>query len=73
MKRLFDYSKLRGRIREVFGTEERFAEALGITPTSLSGKWSGKSSFRQSQISRSCELLKIPFRDVGQYFFCPLS
>ena len=26
---MFDYKKLRGKIREVFGTEKQFAKALG--------------------------------------------
>ena len=34
--RPFDYSKLRGRIKEVYGKEGAFADALGITPKSLS-------------------------------------
>lgn len=70
---MFDYSKLRGRIREVFGSEEKFAKALGITAASLSSKFSGKSYFKQAQISKSCALLNIPMRDIGQYFFCPAS
>lgn len=70
---MFDYSKLRGRIREIFGTEEKFAKALGITSTSLSGKFSGKSYFKQAQISKCCALLNIPLKDIGQYFFCPIG
>ena len=58
---MFDYKKLRGKIREVFGTEKQFAKALGISSTSL------------SQISRCCELLGIPVKEIGQYFFCPIS
>lgn len=28
---MFDYSKLRGKIREVFGTQEEFAKAMNIS------------------------------------------
>lgn len=70
---MFDYKKLRGKIREVFGTEKQFAKALGISSTSLSLKFNGESSFKQSQISRCCELLGIPVKEIGQYFFCPIS
>ena len=70
---MFDYKKLRGKIREVFGTEKQFAKALGISSTSLSLKFNGEASFKQSQISRCCELLGIPVKEIGQYFFCPIS
>ena len=70
---MFDYKKLRGKIREVFGTEKQFAKALGISSTSLSLKFNGESSFKQSQSSRCCELLGIPVKEIGQYFFCPIS
>ena len=70
---MFDYKKLRGKIREVFGTEKQFAKALGISSTSLSLKFNGESSFKKSQISRCCELLGIPVKEIGQYFFCPIS
>ena len=67
---MFDYSKLRGRIREIYGTEEKFAKAVGITSASISGKLNGKNYFRQSQISKCCTLLDIPLEEVGKYFFC---
>ena len=70
---MFDYKKLRGKIREVFGTEKQFAKALGISSTSLSLKFNGEASFKQSQIRRCCELLGIPVKEIGQYFFCPIS
>ena len=70
---MFDYKKLRGKIREVFGTEKQFAKALGISSTSLSLKFNGESSFKQSQISRCCELLGIPVKEIGQYCFGPNS
>ena len=33
---MFDYSKLRGRIKEIFGTQDAFADAVGIGRVSLS-------------------------------------
>ena len=35
---MFDYNKLRGRIREVFGTQEEFGKAIGLSNTSISCK-----------------------------------
>ena len=34
----FDFSKLRGKIKEVFGTQEKFAKAMGMSSVSLSAK-----------------------------------
>ena len=33
---MFDYNKLRGKIKEVFGTQERFAAAINLSNTSVS-------------------------------------
>ena len=63
------YSKLRGRIREVFGTQEAFAKALNIHSTSLSARLNDKAQWRREEIVLSCELLSIPIDDVSSYFF----
>ena len=66
-----NYDKLRGKIREVFHTQEAFAEALGISKTSLSKKLNGSVYFTQDEINRSCELLNIPKEFIPVYFFTP--
>lgn len=66
-----DYSKLRGRIREVFGTQDVFAKALYISPCSLSQKLNGKTEWAADEIRRACELLSISPEDIPLYFFCP--
>jgi plasmid maintenance system antidote protein VapI len=65
----FDYSKLRGRIREVFGTQDRFAEAMGRSDTSISQKLNNKSEWTQKEINRAVEVLGIDDVDVSAYFF----
>ena len=64
---MYDYSKLKGKIVEVYGTQEAFAEALGINKGSLSNKLSGNADFKQKQIKQSIELLGIDNR--VPYFF----
>lgn len=39
---MYRYNKLRGRIIEKFGTQEKFAKAVGISENSLSKKCSVK-------------------------------
>lgn len=65
----FDYSKLRGKIREIFKTQNSFAEVLGMSATSLSEKLNNKVEFTQKEIENSVELLKIEKNDIPIYFF----
>jgi hypothetical protein len=64
-----DYSKLRGRIRERFGTEQAFAEAMEKTISQMSLLLNGKAVWRQVDIKKACDILGIGDNDIGQYFF----
>ena len=55
----YSYDKLRGRIIEKYGSQERFAEALGISTNSLSKKMTGKTGFSQKDIVEWSRLLQI--------------
>lgn len=63
------YSKLRGRIVEKFGSQVRFAEAIGISQVSLSRKLNCEVGFSQKEIVKWAELLDIKTKDYGLYFF----
>ena len=63
------YAKLRGRIREVFGSEGAFATAMGMNPASLSAKLGNKSPWKREEIEKACQLLNIPIEEVHLYFF----
>jgi len=65
----FDYSKLRGKIKEVFGTQDSFAEALGIGRVSLSQRLTNKLEFSQIEISNGAKLLGICDEQISAYFF----
>lgn len=65
----FDYSKLRGKIREIFKTQEKFANTMGLSTTSLSAKLNNKVEWKPSEIDKACELLKIDKEDIPVYFF----
>lgn len=68
-----DYGDLRGRIRARYKTQEAFAEALGISPCSVSMKLNGRAEWTAEEIRRACELLAIKPEDLHNYFFCPKS
>lgn len=65
----FNYSKLRGKIKEVFNTQEKFAREMDISTTTLSAKLNNKIQLSQSEIEKTVELLKIDKEDIPVYFF----
>lgn len=66
----FNYSKLRGRIVEKYGSQRKLAEALGITFEALNMKLNGRSPFRQAEMVTISRLLEFPTSDIAKYFFC---
>ena len=62
------YPRLRGLIREKFSTQEAFAETLGMSSTTLSGKLNGKTEWTRQEIERACTLLGIPLAEAFDYF-----
>lgn len=66
---IFDYSKLRGRIVEKYGTQSEFAKAFGISDNSMSRKLNNKNSFSVDDIIRITQMLDIQSKDVSSYFF----
>ena len=69
----FDYSKLRGIIREKYKTQGALADELGISAASLSDKLNEKSDFSHGEITLACDKLGIPYERISEYFFCEKS
>lgn len=69
----YDYSKLKGRIKEVFGTQEAFAAAMEMSSAALSARLNNVNNFSQAEIDLACQLLHIPDGEIRSYFFCRLS
>ena len=67
----FDYRKLRGKIKEFYGTETEFALALGLSRTSLSMRLNNLVQFTSDEMAKSAELLHFPIQDLHIYFFTP--
>jgi hypothetical protein len=65
----FDYAKLRGRIREKYGTPEEFARIIGISPTELTAKLTNADYFTQSEIYTLHGLLDIDGREITEFFY----
>ena len=67
----FDYSKVRGKIKEIFGTQAAFAAEMSMSQVSLSEKLNNKVQFSQKEIDRACDLLQISKEEIPIYFFTP--
>lgn len=66
---MFEYAKLRGRIKEVLRNEKEYANKMELTPQAVSSKLNGNSYFTDKEIYKSCTILDIPMVEVPIYFF----
>lgn len=65
----FDYSKLRGKIVEIFNTQSCFAIAMGWSERTLSLKMNGIRAWKQPDICQAVKLLGLSDEDIPAYFF----
>lgn len=63
------YPKIRGAIREKYGTQAAFAKELGVNPSTLIKKLSGKVEWTLSEVQLAAKLLGIPYEQISEYFF----
>lgn len=64
----FDYSKLRGRIVEKYGTIDNFAKKIKRSKTFVSGVINNKAMLRQDDLVCWCDTLDIEYADIGEFF-----
>ena len=65
----FNYSKLLGRITEIYGIQSNFATDMKLSERTISLKLNGIRTWKDVEIKRAMELLKIPINEVHLYFF----
>lgn len=65
----YDYNKLRGKIREVFGTQEEFAKAMNMSNTTLSFRLNNQREWTQQEITKALEVLGVDTKEMAIYFF----
>lgn len=65
----YDYRKLRGRIREKFGTQAEFSRNIGLSEVSVSNKLNNVVDWGQDEMESAIVALEIPFSDIHSYFF----
>lgn len=66
-----DFSKLRGKIKEVYGrgAESKYADLLGLSPASISAKLNGKVPFSMSEMDLTIAQFNIRPNEIYEYFF----
>ena len=62
-------NKLKGKIVEVYHTQEKFAAALDCTPATITNKLKHIRDMKRTEIEKWCELLDIPREKITEYFF----
>ena len=69
----FDFSKLRGRIVEKYGTCNAFSAASGFSASGLSDRLNNKTPWDTREIHRIVQpdCLDIAAEDIPSYFFAP--
>lgn len=65
----FDYSKIKGKIRELGLTQLDYADYLGITGTTLTLRFQNKRPFTQPEMVKTMQLFHEPIKNVKDYFF----
>lgn len=63
------YAELRGAIKTKFRTQQAFAEALKMSPSTLSSKLNGRTEWAYNEVVAACQALGIALKDAPVYFF----
>lgn len=64
-----NYDKLKGKIREVLGTQSKLAEEMKIDNATMSNKLNNNTYFTQKEILKMCGILHIKSNEIPEYFF----
>lgn len=70
-KMKWEYGKLKGKIKEIYGTQEVFSKKIGISTTSLNYKLNNQIQFRQEEIYIMINALYLKDSEIKIYFFTP--
>ena len=66
---MFDYTKLRSRIKEILGTQDQYAKALGLGRVSVSQSLNNQREFSAGEMLRTAQLLHFSVSEIPDYFF----
>lgn len=65
----FKYRRLMGAIKEKYGTQDAFAEAIGMGRSSLNLRLNGKIEWSKEEMAKAMDALGLPIVLIPFYFF----
>ena len=65
----YDYSKLKGKIKEFDMTLNDFAKNIGITEQTLNLRFKNVRPFTQPEMTKAMQLFNEPMENLHIYFF----
>lgn len=65
----YDYSKLKGKIRELGMTQNEYAKKIGISEQTLNFRFDNRRHFKQDEIEKTMILFNEPLEHIQIYFF----
>lgn len=66
---VFNYDKLRQKIKEQLGTQDRFAKEIGLGRVSVSQSLNNQREFSAGEMFKSAQVLGFPIAEIPDYFF----
>ncbi|MBF1054008.1 MAG: DUF739 family protein [Parvimonas sp.] len=66
---MYNYNKLRGKIKEHCGNLAEYAKELNISTTTLTTRLNGDTFFNQKEIEKSVKILKLNDNEIKEIFF----
>lgn len=64
-----NHDKLKGKIKEVLGTQSKLAEKIELDETTISNKINSNTYFTQKEVLKICTILNIKHDEIPEYFF----
>ena len=65
----YKYAKLKGLIKEHLGTQEAYANAIGISLTTLHSRFNGETYFNQTEMEKTVKIFGLQLIDIEVIFF----
>lgn len=65
----FKYGRLTGEIRKKYGTQDAFAEVIGMGRVSLNQRLNGRIEWSKDEMAKVMKVLDLPFALIPLYFF----
>ena len=63
------FGRLKEKIKEKYGNQKLFAEAMGMNVATLNAKLNGKAVWTLEEIEKAISLLEISGNEIKEYFF----